>query len=222
MLGASLAIMVIGENALGVSFVAFPLLVLAAWRFQLRGAAPVGLLVSAVAIHAAVHGYGTFAGHDLIHTMVILQPSTARSLLPGSCCRSLSPNATARAKNSKAPASNSETSSNTLTAHCDRKVLLFWDSGASTRKPPPRPKADCLGPGRELRRGTYQQPAVDVLARAAGTRMSLDGVVTGCEERRRRAGQRSGRIAHGQVHQGVAGRVGAFAVERTDNRAGIR
>lgn len=73
LIAASFGIMLLGEIVLSVAFLAFPLLVLAAWRFQLRGAAPVGLVASAVAIHAVVHGYGSFAGHSVLHTMVILQ-----------------------------------------------------------------------------------------------------------------------------------------------------
>ncbi|MET9019579.1 MASE1 domain-containing protein [Actinopolymorpha sp. NPDC004070] len=79
----TLGIMLVGEKVLGVSFLAFPVLVLAAWRFQLPGAAPVALLVSAVAIHAAVHGYGTFAGHDLLCTMAILQMLNGSIALTG-------------------------------------------------------------------------------------------------------------------------------------------
>ncbi|MGW0227977.1 MASE1 domain-containing protein [Actinopolymorpha singaporensis] len=66
-------LMLVAEKALGVIFVAFPLLVWAAWRFQLPGAAPVGLLASAMAIHAAVVGYGTFDGRNQSDTMMILQ-----------------------------------------------------------------------------------------------------------------------------------------------------
>ncbi|MET9019574.1 MASE1 domain-containing protein [Actinopolymorpha sp. NPDC004070] len=83
MLAASFALMVIGETAFSVSFLAFPVLVLAAWRFQLPGAAPVGVLLSAVAIHAAVHGYGTFEGRDLMGTMVILQAFNGSIALTG-------------------------------------------------------------------------------------------------------------------------------------------
>ncbi|NYH91561.1 MASE1 domain-containing protein [Actinopolymorpha rutila] len=79
----SVGIMLVGEKVLGVSFLAFPLLVLAAWRFQLPGAAPVGLLVSAVAIHAAVYGTGSFAGHDLLYKMLILQTFNGSIALTG-------------------------------------------------------------------------------------------------------------------------------------------
>nr|WP_179791848.1 MASE1 domain-containing protein [Actinopolymorpha rutila] len=69
----SFGIILIGQKVFGVLFLAFPLVVWAAWRFQLPGAAPVALLASAVAIHAAMHGYGTFAGRHLSETMAILQ-----------------------------------------------------------------------------------------------------------------------------------------------------
>ncbi|MFD2082824.1 MASE1 domain-containing protein [Actinopolymorpha cephalotaxi] len=70
---ATFGLMLFTEKSLGVLFVAFPLLVWAAWRFQLPGAAPVGLLASAMAIHAAVVGYGAFDGKNQSETMTILQ-----------------------------------------------------------------------------------------------------------------------------------------------------
>lgn len=73
LLVATFGLMLFTDKSLGVIFVAFPLLVWAAWRFQLPGAAPVGLLASAMAIHAAVVGYGAFAGKNQADTMTILQ-----------------------------------------------------------------------------------------------------------------------------------------------------
>ncbi|GAA2756279.1 integral membrane sensor domain MASE1 [Actinopolymorpha rutila] len=73
LLVATFGLMLLTERSLGVVFVAFPLLVWAAWRFQLPGAAPVGLIASALAIHAAVVGYGVFAGKNQSDTMTILQ-----------------------------------------------------------------------------------------------------------------------------------------------------
>ena len=73
LLAGSFGLVLFTERALGIVFLSFPLIVWAAWRYQLPGAAPVAVLTSAVAIHAAVHGYGTFAGRDLLQTMLILQ-----------------------------------------------------------------------------------------------------------------------------------------------------
>ncbi|MFI1168010.1 MASE1 domain-containing protein [Streptomyces sp. NPDC020801] len=54
-------------------FLGFPLLIWAAFRFQLAGAAPCALAVSSFAIVAAARGTGTFAGHDLLTKMITLQ-----------------------------------------------------------------------------------------------------------------------------------------------------
>ncbi|MER6431136.1 MASE1 domain-containing protein [Streptomyces sp900105245] len=54
-------------------FLGFPLLVWAAFRFQLAGAAPCALAVSTFAIVAAARRTGPFAGHDLLTNMITLQ-----------------------------------------------------------------------------------------------------------------------------------------------------
>ncbi|MFC5800383.1 MASE1 domain-containing protein [Streptomyces formicae] len=54
-------------------FLAFPVLIWAALRFRLAGAAPCALAVSTLAILAAAHGRGPFAGQDLFSNMVTLQ-----------------------------------------------------------------------------------------------------------------------------------------------------
>lgn len=54
-------------------FLVFPLLIWAALRFQLAGAAPCALLMSVLTIGAAVEHTGPFAEHDLIAVMVSLQ-----------------------------------------------------------------------------------------------------------------------------------------------------
>ncbi|MET8947119.1 MASE1 domain-containing protein [Streptomyces sp. NPDC004542] len=54
-------------------FLGFPLLVWAAVRFQLAGAAPCALVVSAFAAFAAVRQTGPFAGHDVLTDMISLQ-----------------------------------------------------------------------------------------------------------------------------------------------------
>ncbi|GAA5005560.1 MASE1 domain-containing protein [Streptomyces siamensis] len=54
-------------------FLGFPLLIWAAFRFQLAGAAPCALAVSTFAIVGAVEGTGPFAGRDLLTSMITLQ-----------------------------------------------------------------------------------------------------------------------------------------------------
>ncbi|MFE7772318.1 MASE1 domain-containing protein [Streptomyces sp. NPDC057445] len=54
-------------------FLVFPVLIWAAFRFQLAGAAPCALLVSTLTILAAARGTGPFAGKDLFSNMVTLQ-----------------------------------------------------------------------------------------------------------------------------------------------------
>ncbi|MCC5475493.1 MASE1 domain-containing protein [Streptomyces barringtoniae] len=54
-------------------FLGFPLLIWAAFRFQLAGAAPCALAVSTFAIIAGAQRSGPFAGHDLLTKMITLQ-----------------------------------------------------------------------------------------------------------------------------------------------------
>ncbi|MEU9478141.1 MASE1 domain-containing protein [Streptomyces sp. NPDC048191] len=54
-------------------FLGFPLLIWAAFRFRLAGAAPCALAVSTFAIIAGAERSGPFAGHDLLTKMITLQ-----------------------------------------------------------------------------------------------------------------------------------------------------
>ena len=83
LLAGSFGLVLFTSRVLGIVFLAFPMIVWAAWRYQLAGAAPVAVLTSAAAIHAAVHGYGTFGGHDLLLTMLILQLFNGSIVLTG-------------------------------------------------------------------------------------------------------------------------------------------
>lgn len=56
-----------------LTFLAFPLLIWAAFRFQLAAAAPCALAVSTSAILAATRRSGPFTGHTLITNMIALQ-----------------------------------------------------------------------------------------------------------------------------------------------------
>ncbi|WP_372498813.1 MASE1 domain-containing protein [Streptomyces purpurascens] len=60
-------------SATPLLFLGFPLLVWAAFRFGLAGAAPCALAVSTFAIIAAAQNTGPFAGHDLFTNMITLQ-----------------------------------------------------------------------------------------------------------------------------------------------------
>ncbi|UXY26210.1 MASE1 domain-containing protein [Streptomyces sp. HUAS TT20] len=62
-------------------FLGFPLLIWAAFRFQLAGAAPCALAISTFAIIAATRGSGPFAGHDLLTNMITLQAFNASTAL---------------------------------------------------------------------------------------------------------------------------------------------
>lgn len=64
-------------------FLVFPLLIWAALRFQLAGAAPCVLIESVMAIWAATDGVGPFAGHSLLAVMGTLQALNASAALTG-------------------------------------------------------------------------------------------------------------------------------------------
>ncbi|MGW2642368.1 MASE1 domain-containing protein [Streptomyces sp. NPDC001348] len=70
---ATVGVGVIQTGTTPLLFLCFPLLIWAAFRFQLAGAAPCALVVSTFAILAATKGAGPFAGHDLLSRMVTLQ-----------------------------------------------------------------------------------------------------------------------------------------------------
>src|SRR6202163_787867 len=61
------------QNSLRLEYLVFPLIMLAALRFRLRGAAPAALVASGVAIWAAVQGTGPFGHETLFEKMVTLQ-----------------------------------------------------------------------------------------------------------------------------------------------------
>ena len=64
---------VLFENRLRLEYLVFPLIMFAAWRFRLRGAAPAALIASGIAIWAAVRGVGPFGTETLIQKMITLQ-----------------------------------------------------------------------------------------------------------------------------------------------------
>ena len=73
----SLVLILVTRSDMSLRFVLVPLLGWAAWRFQLRGAAPAALLVASVASWAATRAVGPFAGGSLLDRMVSLQAFNA-------------------------------------------------------------------------------------------------------------------------------------------------
>ena len=61
------------RSPIHIQYLVFPFLGWAAWRFELRGAAPAALLASGIAVWAAVRGYGPFEEGSLFQKMVTLQ-----------------------------------------------------------------------------------------------------------------------------------------------------
>ncbi|TWV57534.1 hypothetical protein FRZ03_01900 [Streptomyces misionensis] len=62
-------------------FLGFPLLIWAAFRFRLAGAAPCALAVSSFAIYDAARGAGPFRDHGLLTDMITLQAFNASAAL---------------------------------------------------------------------------------------------------------------------------------------------
>ncbi|MET9390108.1 MASE1 domain-containing protein [Streptomyces sp. NPDC006624] len=69
------------NNSTPLLFLGFPLLIWAAFRFQLPGAAPCALAVSIFAIIVAGQQKGPFLGHDLFTDMLTLQAFNASASL---------------------------------------------------------------------------------------------------------------------------------------------
>jgi signal transduction histidine kinase len=73
LLGIALVTFALFENRLRLEYLVFPLIMVAAWRFHLRGAAPAALMASGIAIWSAVQGTGPFATETLVEKMITLQ-----------------------------------------------------------------------------------------------------------------------------------------------------
>jgi integral membrane sensor domain MASE1 len=71
------------KTPVALLFLVFPPVIWAALRFQLGGATLCVLIVSGVAIRAAVVGSGPFAGHDLLVKMITLQAFNGSAALTG-------------------------------------------------------------------------------------------------------------------------------------------
>ena len=64
---------VVFQNRLGLQYLVLLIIMVAAWRYRLRGSAPAALLASGVAIWSAINGTGPFSGETLLGKMVTLQ-----------------------------------------------------------------------------------------------------------------------------------------------------
>jgi len=74
LLGGSAAVtFAVLQSRLNLLFLVFPFLIWAAWRFEQRGAAPVTLIVTVIAVWAAVNKEGLFANGSLLDRMITLQ-----------------------------------------------------------------------------------------------------------------------------------------------------
>ncbi|WP_042381997.1 MASE1 domain-containing protein [Streptacidiphilus melanogenes] len=74
LLGGTAAVMVlVTHSRLSLLFLAFPLVIWAAIRFQMPGAAPCVLLISVLGVVAAIQPAGPFVGHSVSAQMFILQ-----------------------------------------------------------------------------------------------------------------------------------------------------
>src|SRR5205823_9805368 len=61
------------RSSTNILFIVLPFLGWAAWRFQLRGAAPAALITAGMASWAAAHGWGPFGSGSLFEKMLVLQ-----------------------------------------------------------------------------------------------------------------------------------------------------
>jgi signal transduction histidine kinase len=71
--GTGIVTYVVFQNRLGLQYLVLPVIMLSAWRFRLRGAAPAALIASGVAIWSAIQATGPFSGETLSEKMVTLQ-----------------------------------------------------------------------------------------------------------------------------------------------------
>ncbi|MFJ9559337.1 MASE1 domain-containing protein [Streptomyces fuscichromogenes] len=81
LLAATCGVGLLETSSTPLLFLGFPLLIWAAFRFRLAGAAPCALAVSTFAVIAAARGAGPFSGHDLLTDMITLQAFNGSSSL---------------------------------------------------------------------------------------------------------------------------------------------
>jgi integral membrane sensor domain MASE1 len=71
--GSGVVAVAVFRSHLHLLFLVFPFLIWAAWRFEQAGAAPVTLIVTVIAVWAAVNRVGVFASERLVDRMITLQ-----------------------------------------------------------------------------------------------------------------------------------------------------
>jgi len=71
--GTGIVTYVVFQNRLGLQYLVLLVIMVSAWRFRLRGAAPAALIASGVAIWSAIQATGPFSGETLFEKMVTLQ-----------------------------------------------------------------------------------------------------------------------------------------------------
>jgi integral membrane sensor domain MASE1 len=71
--GSGVVAVLVFRSHVQLLFLMFPFLIWAAWRFQQTGAAPVTLIVTVIAVWAAVNEVGAFAHHTILDRMIVLQ-----------------------------------------------------------------------------------------------------------------------------------------------------
>ncbi|HEV2686432.1 MAG TPA: MASE1 domain-containing protein [Actinomycetota bacterium] len=71
--GSGVVAVAVFRSHLELLFLVFPFLIWAAWRFQQAGAAPVTLIMTVVAVWAAVNSEGIFTHRSIFDRMVVLQ-----------------------------------------------------------------------------------------------------------------------------------------------------
>ncbi|MGW5365657.1 MASE1 domain-containing protein [Actinopolymorpha pittospori] len=82
LVGATVAVMLITtRTSTELLFLVFPLLIWAALRFQLAGAAPLALIVSTMAVYGAINGSGPFEGQDVYSNLITIQAFNASTTL---------------------------------------------------------------------------------------------------------------------------------------------
>ena len=73
LVGIAIVTYVLFESPLRLEYLVFPLIMVAAWRFRLRGATPAALIASGLAVASAVQGIGPFTNEGLTEKMITLQ-----------------------------------------------------------------------------------------------------------------------------------------------------
>ncbi|MFE0131145.1 MASE1 domain-containing protein [Streptomyces sp. NPDC059037] len=81
LLAATACVGIVGTGSAPLMFLGFPLLIWAAFRFQLAGAAPCALAMCTFTIVAAAQESGPFTGRDLLTNMITLQAFNGSSAL---------------------------------------------------------------------------------------------------------------------------------------------